>query len=149
MNCAAPVRAVEPLENEWVELREIRNIGGPGQIGSPWNEIAHMFTVEDVQDGRHKPKIHRPRGRPRNTGFMLSDNQKQAARLIGLGYTGEQASHMMGVSRVSLNTHLRHVRNKLPGGSQIEGPVTITAVALREGLITVDELIARLDAPNQ
>ncbi len=65
---------------------------------------------------------------------ILSDREREVIQLLAEGHSVKEAAYKLGVSAKTVETHRRHIMEKL----QISNSSEIVKYALREGLITLD-----------
>jgi DNA-binding CsgD family transcriptional regulator len=73
-------------------------------------------------------------------GQPLGIREREAARWFVLDLTQKEVAAEMGITRHAVHAHIGHVYIKLGLGSQLQ----LLAWALRDGLVTADELKAIL-----
>jgi DNA-binding NarL/FixJ family response regulator len=71
-----------------------------------------------------------------STGVSLTEREHQALRLIAKGFPSKRIATEMGISRASVDTHLRNMYRKLGAGNRGEA----VSRGLREGLLSISDL---------
>ncbi len=107
-------------ESPEVLLTAIQMVAAGGSFFSP------RFTVQQRRMGKDQSSFEK----------RLSPREQELLRLIGSGFTDDEAASMLGLSVHTVRTHRQNVMEKL----NLHSAKDVQAYALKTGFTTVDRL---------
>jgi len=115
----APVEVAEPSHTSWIEMDDIE--AAATAFRDWWSESGEPDRVEETPAHwwREQP-LHRMQTRPVTGWLSLTQNEIRVAELVSLGLTNREIGQRMFLSRYTIDTHLRHVFDKLGIRSRVQ-----------------------------
>jgi DNA-binding CsgD family transcriptional regulator len=117
----APVEVAEPSHTSWIEMDDIE--AAATAFRDWWSECGEPDRVEGIPAQWWREQLgsrDRMQTRPVTGWLSLTQNEIRVAELVSLGLTNREIGQRMFLSRYTIDTHLRHIFDKLGIRSRVQ-----------------------------